>query len=69
MLEKGSILKVCHTKGEFVSDQPKRWREPTSHKFEVSESVHPLQTLEDGKFALSEVCVAKMGLQVQNRPE
>ena len=66
MLEKGSISKVCQ---QFVSDQQKRWWEPTSHKFEGSESVHSIQTLQDGRFALSEVCVAKEGLHVQNRPE
>ena len=40
-----------------------------SHKFEGSESVHSLQTLQDGRFALSDVCVAKRGLHVENRPE
>ena len=65
-LEKGSISKVCQ---QFVSDQQKRWWEPTSHKFEGPESVHSIQTLQDGRFALSEVCVAKEGLHVQNRPE
>ena len=44
-------------------------REPTSHKFEGSEPVHSLQTLQDGRFRLSEVCVAKKGLHVQSRPE
>ena len=52
---------------QFVSDQQKRWREPTSQKFEGSESVHFLQTLQDGRFV--KVCVAKKGLHVQNRPE
>ena len=54
---------------QFVSDQQKRWSEPTSHKFEGSESVHSLQTLQDGRFALSEKCAAKRGLHMQNRPE
>ena len=54
---------------QFVSDQQKRWWEPTSHKFEGSESVHSLQTLQGRRFALSKVCVAKKGLHVQNRPE
>ena len=45
------------------------WRELTSHKFEESESVQSLQKLQDGIFALSEICVAKRGLHVQNRPE
>ena len=54
---------------QFVSDQQKMWREPTSYKFEGSESVHSLQTLQDGRFALSEVCFAQRGLHVQNRPE
>ena len=54
---------------QFVSDQQKRGREPTSHKFEGSELVHSLQTLQDGRFALPEICVAKKGLYVQNRPE
>ena len=44
---------------QFVSDQQKRWRELTSHKFEGSESAHSLQTPQDGRFALSEVRVAK----------
>ena len=52
---------------QFVSDQQKRWREPSSQKFEGSESVHSLQTLQDGRFL--KVCVAKKGLHVQNRPE
>ena len=54
---------------QFVSDRQKRWREPTNHKFEGSELVHSLQTLQDGRFALPEICVAKRGLHVQNRPE
>ena len=54
---------------QFVSDQQKRWREPTSDKFEGSELVHSLQALQDGRFALPEICVAKSGLHVQNRPE
>ena len=54
---------------QFVYVQQKRWRELTSHKFEGSELVHSLQTLQDGRFALSKVCVAKRGLHVQNRPE
>ena len=48
---------------QFVSDQQKRGRETTSHKFEGSE------TLRDGECALSEVCVTKRGLHKQNRPE
>ena len=52
---------------QFVSDQQKSWREPSSQKFEGSESVHSLQTLQDGRFV--KVCVAKKGLHVQNRPE
>ena len=54
---------------QFVSDQQKRWSEPTNHKFEGSESVHSLQTLQDGRFALPEKCAAKRGLHMQNRPE
>ena len=54
---------------QFVSDQQKRSWKPTSHKFEGSESVHSLQTLQGRRFALSEVCVTKKGLHVQNRPE
>ena len=72
MLEKGSISKVCHTRGifeQFVSDQQKRCREPTSHKLEGSESIHSVQTLQDKRFALPEICVAKRGLHVQNRRE
>ena len=41
----------------------------TSHKFEGSELVQSLLTLQDGRFALSKVCVGKRGLHVQNRPE
>ena len=52
---------------QFVSDQQKRWGEPSSQKFEGSESVHSLQTLQDGRFV--KVCVAKKGLHVQDRPE
>ena len=51
---------------QFVSDQQKRWRKPTSHKLEGSESIHSLQTLQDGRFALPGICVAKRGLHVQN---
>ena len=73
ILEKGSISKVCHSKGEFLRSlfltSKKRWREPTSHKFEGSESVHSLQALQDGRFALPEICVAKRRLHAQNRPE
>ena len=71
MPKKGSTSKVCHSKGEFLSssDQQKRRRQPTSHISERSESVHSLQTLQDGRFALSEVCVVKRGLHVENRPE
>ena len=32
------------------------------HKFEESELVHSIQTLQDGRFPLSEICVAKEGL-------
>ena len=55
----------------FVTDQQKRnrWWKPTSHKFEGHESVHSLQTLQDGRFALSEVRFPKTGLHVQNKPE
>ena len=53
---------------QFVSDQQKRWTEPTSHKFEGSGSTYSLQTLQYGRFALSEVCFAKRGVHVQNRP-
>ena len=54
---------------QFVSDQQKRWRELTSHKFEGYESVYSLKTLQDGGFAaLSEVCVAERGLHVQSKP-
>ena len=72
----GNAGKVLHFKilslkkgilQQFVSEQQKRWREPSSHKFEGSESVHSLQTLHDGRFV--KVCVAKKGLHVQNRPE
>ena len=45
---------------QFVSE--KKWREPTSHKLKGSESVHSLQMLQDRRFALSEVYVAKRGL-------
>ena len=54
---------------QFVLEQQKRLREPTSHKLEGSELVHSLQTLEDERFALPEACVANRGLPVQNRPE
>ena len=54
---------------QFVSDQQKRWREPTSHKLEGSESIHSLQTLQDKRFALPEICVAKRVFYVQNRRE
>ena len=54
---------------QFVLEQQKRLREPTSHKLEGSELVHSLQTIQDGRFALSEACVASRGLHVQNRPE
>ena len=53
---------------QFVSDQQKRWTEPTSHKFEGSGSTYSLQTLQYGRFSLSEVCFAKRGVHVQNRP-
>ena len=49
---------------QLLSDQQKRWRELTSHRFGGSESVHFLQILQDGRIALSEVCVAKRGLHV-----
>ena len=55
--------------GQSVSDQKKRWRELISHKIEGSESVYSLQTLQDGRFPLSEVCVAEKGLHVQSRPK
>ena len=46
MLEKGFILKVCHSREEFLSSflliSKKWWREKTSHKFEGSESIHSL---------------------------
>ena len=53
---------------QVASDQQKRWRELTSHKFGRSKSVHSLQTPHDGRLALSP-CLAKRGLHVQNRPE
>ena len=74
----GIALKGLHFKSlslkrgifeQFVSDQHKRWREPISHKSEGSEGVHSLQKLQNGRFTLSEVCVSKKGLHVQNRPE
>ena len=42
---------------QLVSDQQERLREPTSHKFEGSELVYSLQTLQSRRFALSEVFV------------
>ena len=54
---------------QFVLEQQKRLRKPTSHKLEGSELVHSLQTIQDGRFALSEACVASRGLHVQNKPE
>ena len=60
MLEKGSISKVCHSKGKFLSSLFL-----ISHKFEGSESVHSPQKLQDGRFTLSEVCVTKRKLHVQ----
>ena len=62
ILEKGSISKVFRSKvgfRQFVSYQQKRWRERTSHKFEVFELVYSLQTPQGRIFALSEVYVAK----------
>ena len=72
----GNAGKVLHFKilslkkgilQQFASEQQKRWREPSSHKFEGMESVHSLQALHDGRFA--KICVAKKELHVQNRPE
>ena len=71
--EKGFHFKSLSLKSgifeQFVSDQQKRWRKPTSHKFEGCESVYFLQALQDGRFALPEICVTKRGLHVLNRPE
>ena len=53
----------------FVCAQQKRWKQTTIHKFEESELVQSLLTLQDGRFTLPEVCVGKRGLHVQNRPE
>ena len=73
MFRKGLHFKSLSLKrgifDQFVLEQQKRLREPTSHKLEGSELVHSLQTLEDERFALSEACVANRGLHVQNRPE
>ena len=46
MLEKGSIY---HSKGGFLSfsSSSKKWRQPTSHKFEGYKSIHSTQTLQD----------------------
>ena len=54
---------------QFVLEQQKRLREPTSHKLEGSELVHSLQTIQDGRFPLSDAFVASRGFHVQNRPE
>ena len=40
-----------------------------TEQYEGSESVYSLQTLQDGRFALSDVCVAERGLHMQSRPE
>ena len=73
MFRKGLHFKSLSLKrgifDQFVLEQQKRLREPTSHKLEGSELVHSLQTLEDERFPLSEACVANRGLHVQNRPE
>ena len=46
MLENGSIY---HSKGGFLSfsSSSKKWRQPTSHKFEGYKSIHSTQTLQD----------------------
>ena len=41
------------------------WREPTNRSHR-SKSVHSLQILQDSRFLLFEVCVAKSGLHVKN---
>ena len=72
MLEKGSISKVCHLKQEFLSSLFLISKKGGGNRpviSEGSELVQSLQTLQDGKFALSEICVAKRGLHVQHRPE
>ena len=58
MLEKGSIY---HSKGGFLSfsSSSKKWRQPTSHKFEGYKSIHSTQTLQD----------VEVRLYMQNRPE
>ena len=62
MLEKGSISKVCHLKQEFLSSLFLISKKGGGNRpviSEGSELVQSLQTLQDGKFALSEICVAK----------
>ena len=66
---KSLSLKRAILSSLFLINKKDVWRELTSHKFEESESVQSLQKLQDGIFALSEICVAKRGLHVQNRPE
>ena len=72
MLENGSIY---HSKGGFLSfsSSSKKWRQPTSHKFEGYKSIHSTQTLQDVEVRLHMqnrcLCVAKGRLYVQNRPE
>ena len=41
------------------------WREPTNRSHR-SKLVHSLQILQDSRFLLFEVCVAKSGLHVKN---
>ena len=65
-------LEVFHAKGQFLSSLlliSKKGGGNRPVKFERSKLVHSLQTLQDGGFVLSEVCIAKRGLHVQNRSE
>ena len=45
--------------GQFASEQQKRWTEATTHKFEEFQLAYFVQIFQDGRFALSEVCVEK----------
>ena len=71
MLKKEAIRKVQPSKGEYVSNLflviKKDGGTKTSDEFEATECIYPILPLQNGRFAKSEIHVAKRRLHVQTR--
>ena len=64
--QKSSTIKrgVCK---QLIPCKKERWGTKTSDKFEATECIYPILPLQNGRFAKSEIHVAKRRLHVQTR--